>query len=134
MCMFIFSFGGAFSTILKILFNINNTGEFMQEGSSCLEIMPVDAEQEHAEIGNFNGCLHYAVIKLKLSFFHIMTSESQVLVFLPEILIQCISKDNTASCFVKFFIFIMSPVVSELTLHAVCVYFNFSHLTKQIFT
>ena len=36
--------------------------------------MPVDAEQWHAEIGKFNGCLHYAVIKLKLNLFHDMAS------------------------------------------------------------
>ena len=40
---------------------------FMKKGSACLEIMPVDAEQWRAEIGNFNGCLHYAVIKRKLN-------------------------------------------------------------------
>ena len=94
--------------------------------------MPVDAEQWRAEIGNFNGCLHYAVIKLKLNLSHIMTSVSQVLVFLLAILLQWISKDSTASCFLSFFVFVMSPVVSELTLHAVCLCFEFRHLTKQI--
>ena len=89
--------------------------------------MPVDAEQQCAKIGNFNGCLHYAVIKLRLNLFNMMTSVSQVLVFL-----QCISKENSASCFLAFFVFIMSPVVSELTLHAVCLCFKFRHLTKQI--
>ena len=61
--------------------------------------MPVDTEQWHAEIGNFNGCLHYAVIKLKLNLFHIMTGANQVLVFLLAIPLQRISKDNTAYCF-----------------------------------
>ena len=82
--------------------------------------MPVDAEQWRAEIGNFNGCLHYAVIKLKLNLFHVMTNVSQFLVFLLAILLQCISKGNTASCFLTYFVFIMSPVVLELTPHAVC--------------
>ena len=94
--------------------------------------MPVDAAQWRAEIGNFNGYLHYAVIKLKLNIFHLMTSVSQVLVFSLAILLQCIWKDNTASCFLTFFVFIMSPVVSELTLHAVCLCFRFRYLTKQI--
>ena len=94
--------------------------------------MPGDAEQWRAEIGNFNGCLHYAVVKLKLNLSHAMTSVSQVLVFLLAILLQWISKDNTASCFLTFFLFVMSPVFSELTLHAVCLCFKFRHLTKQI--
>ena len=51
---------------------------------------------------------------------------------LLAILLQCISKENTASCFLTFFVFIMSPVVSELTLHTVCLCFKFRHLTKQI--
>ena len=46
--------------------------------------------------------------------------------------IQCISKDNTASCFLTFFAFIISPVVSELLLHVVCLCFRFRDLTKQI--
>ena len=96
--------------------------------------MQVDAEQWHAEIENFNGRLHYAVIKLKLNVFPIMTSVSQVLVFLLAILLQCISKDSTDSCFLTFFVYIMSPVVSELILHAVCLCFKFRHLTKQILT
>ena len=59
--------------------------------------MPADDEQLRAEIGSFNGCLHYAVIKPKLNLFHIMTSISQIVVFLITILLQYISKDNTAS-------------------------------------
>ena len=94
--------------------------------------MPVDAEQWRTEIGSFNGCLHYAVIKLKSNLFHIVTSVSQVLMFLLAVLLQYISKHNTASCFLTSFVFIMSPVVSELTFHAVCICFR--HLTKQILT
>ena len=59
-----------------------------------------------------------------------MTSVRQVPLFLLAILLQCISKVNTASCF--YFIFIMSPVVSELTLHAVCLCFKLRRLAKQI--
>ena len=61
-----------------------------------------------------------------------MASVSQVLVFLLAILLQFISKDNTASCFLTCFVFIMSPVVSELKLHSVYLCFKFRHLTKQI--
>ena len=61
-----------------------------------------------------------------------MTSVSQVLVFLFAILLHCILKDKAASCFSTSFVFIMSPVVSELTFHAVCLCFRFRHLTKQI--
>ena len=74
MCMFIFSFEGASSTILKnrltkviLLYSILATQWIHEKGSACLGIMPVDAEQWRAEIGNFNGCLHYAVIKRKLN-------------------------------------------------------------------
>ena len=48
-------------------------------------IMPVDNERCRAEIGNFNKCLHYAFNKLKINLFNIMTSVSQVLVFLLAI-------------------------------------------------
>ena len=43
--------------------------------------MPVDTEQWLAETENFNGCLHYSVIKLKLNLFHVMTGANQALVF-----------------------------------------------------
>ena len=88
--------------------------------------MPVDAEQWHAEIGNFNGCLHYAVIMLKLNLFHIMTSASQYYfnAFQKTIL--------PASFFLTSSVFIVSPIVSELTIHAVCLCFEFRHLTKKI--
>ena len=86
--------------------------------------MPVDTEQWIPEIGNFNGCLHYAVIKLKLNLFNAMTSVSRIPVFLLAIQLQCISKYNNSSCFLTSFLFIMSPVVSELTHHE-----KFRHLT-----
>ena len=104
----------------------------MYESSSCLGIMPRETEQWRAQIGNFNGYFHYAVIKLKLNLFHIMTSVIQVLVFLLAILLQYNSKDNAASCFLSTFVFIVSPVFSELTFPAVCLCFKFRHLTKQI--
>ena len=73
--------------------------------------------------------LHYAIIKLKLNLFHIMTSGTKVLLFLLAILLQCISKENNTSYFLRFFVSIMSPVVSELT---VCLCFEFRHFTKPI--
>ena len=80
--------------------------------------MPVDTKQWHAEIENFNGCLDYAVIKLKLNLFNIMVSVSHGLVCLLAIL-QCIAKYNTASLFLTSLVLIMSPVVSELRVHDV---------------
>ena len=69
----------------------------------------------------------------KTEFSHmIVRSVSQVLVFLIAILPQCISKENTTSCFLTFFVFIMSPGVLELPLHAVCLCFKFRHLTKNL--
>ena len=50
-----------------------------------------------------------------------------------SILLQCISKDNTACLFfLTSSVFIVSPIVSELTTHAVCLCFEFRHLTKKI--
>ena len=41
--------------------------------------MPVDIEQWRAEIGNFNGCLHHAIIKLEIDLFNIMVRVSHAL-------------------------------------------------------
>ena len=57
--------------------------------------MPVDTEQWHAETGNFNGCLYYAIVKLKLNLFNIMLSVRQVLTFTLAITFQYIFKFNT---------------------------------------
>ena len=94
--------------------------------------MPVDTEKSGVKIGKFNWCLHYAIIKLKSNLFHITASVSQVLVFLLAILLQWILNDNTAACFLTSSVFILSPVVSEFKLHAVCLCFEFRRLTKQI--
>lgn len=103
----------------------------MQRGFSCLLIMPIHTEQWQGEIGNFNGCLHHAIIKLKLNLFNIMTTISQVLVFLLAILHPYISKVNIVSCF--FFTFcIMSLVASELTADTLCLCFKFRYFIKQI--
>ena len=69
--MFIFSVGGASLTILRNRFT---------EGALSYSIWTTqrihDVEQCRAQIGNFNGWVHYAVIKLKLNLFDIMTSVS----------------------------------------------------------
>ena len=62
--------------------------------------------------------------------FHIMTSASQFLVFLLAIPLQCISKDNTASCFFK--IFCIYYVTCCLRIHTSCCLSMFQILTKQI--
>ena len=122
--MFILSFGGASLAILRnrltnfIIFNINNTVDSCKEGSSCLGIMPVHTEQFLAEIRNFNGYLHCVCSKLKLHLFHIMTSISQILVFLLVILLQCISKDSTSSW--VFNIFYVYDVTFCLRTHTSC--------------
>ena len=41
--------------------------------------MSVDTVQWHAEIGNFNGCLHYAIIELEINLLKIMVRVSQAL-------------------------------------------------------
>ena len=73
--MFIFSFGGATSTIQKnkitrVQYHIQyqQQSQVMEKGSSCLGIMQVDGKEWRAEIRVFNGCSHYAVIKVKLNF------------------------------------------------------------------
>ena len=92
--------------------------------------MPVDAEQWRAEIGNFNGCLHYAVIKLKLKLFHIMTNVSQVLVFLLAILLSVHFKRQYY--LLLFNIFCIYHVTCCLRTHTytICLCFKFRHLTK----
>ena len=63
-----------------------------------------------------------------------MTSVSHIFELLLAILPQFISEYNSNSSnsgFLTFFVFIKSPVVSELTLHSVCLFFKFRHLNKQ---
>lgn len=67
--------------------------------------MPVDTEQWHAKTGNFNGCLYYAIVKLKLNLFNIMLSVRQVLTFTLAITFQYIFKFNTVSTFFNYFLY-----------------------------
>ena len=101
-------------------------------GSSCLGIMPVGTEQWHAKIGHFNGCLRYAVIKLKLNLFHSMASVSQVLLFLLAIILQHISKDNTASCFLTSFV-LLSHLLSKNSHFMLFVYVSNSDISLNRF-
>ena len=62
----LFLFGCAFSTITRTSFTTatfsqptSSTQWIIFGGYSYLGIMPVDIEQWHAEIEDFNGCLHY---------------------------------------------------------------------------
>ena len=48
--------------------------------------MPVDTEQWHAEIGNFNGCLNYAIVKLEISLFNFIIRVSQVFALILAII------------------------------------------------
>ena len=68
-------------------------------------------------------------MKLKLNLFHNMTSVSQVLVFLLAILLQCISKDDIASCF--FNIYCIYYVTCCLRTHCLSM-FQIQVSTKQI--
>lgn len=68
---------------------IHVTGLFMSSDNANL----------HWAMARRNWCLHHAIIKLKLNLFNIITTVSQVIVFLLAILHLCISKVNIVSCF-----------------------------------
>ena len=70
-------------------------------GYSYLGIMLVDIEQWHAEIGNFHGCLHYAIIKLEINLFNIMVRVSQALALILAIISQYVFKINRAFHFLN---------------------------------
>ena len=61
--------------------------------------------------GLTKGTLSYLILTTRW----IHVNWCQILVIWLAILLQCISKDNTASWFSTSVVFIMSPVVSELT-------------------
>ena len=94
--------------------------------------MSVDTKQWLAQIGNFNRCLHYAVLRLKINLFHIRKNISQVLVFTCNTTSMHFKRQCCLLLLKLSIVFIMSPVVSELTLHAVCLRFKFRYFTKQI--
>ena len=104
--MFIISSGGASLTLLRNSLTKGTSSHLILtiqwiyvRGFFMSWIMPVDVEQQRAEIGNFNECLLYAVIKIKLNLFHIMTNVRQDLVLFLAILLHCISKDNAVLLF-----------------------------------
>ena len=61
--------------------------------------MPVDIEQWHTEIGNFNGHFLGVIMKLELNLFNIISSLSQVLAFTFTLLFRYISNMDTAFYF-----------------------------------
>ena len=82
--------------------------------------MPVDIEQWYAEIGNFNGHFHGIIMKLELNLFNIISSLSQVLVFIFVLLFQYISNMDTAFYFLtKFCVFSLLTVVLKFTVHSI---------------
>ena len=82
--------------------------------------MPVDIEQWCAEIGNFNGHFHGIIMKLELNLFNIISSLSQVLVFIFALLFQYISNVDTAFYFLtKFCVFSLLTVVLKFTVHSI---------------
>ena len=76
---------------------------------------PVTFEFCNIHIIFLNGLTKGTLSYLILTTQWIHVNWCQILVILLAILLQCISKDNTASWFSTSVVFIMSPVVSELT-------------------
>ena len=96
--------------------------------------MSVDIEQWRAEIRNFNGCLHYAIIKLEVNLFNIKVRVIQVLALILAIISQYIFKINTAFyCLNIIFVFLLLFIVLRFTVAntALCFKFN-QHFHKQI--
>ena len=96
--------------------------------------MPVDLEQWHVEIGNFNGCLHYAIIKLEINLFNIMVRVSQALALILAIISQYVFKINRAFHFLNIiFVFVLLFIVLKFTVtnNGLCFEFN-QHCHKQI--
>ena len=78
--------------------------------------MPVDIEQWHAEIGNSNSCLHYAIIKLEVNLFNIMVRITQVLALILAIIFQYVFKINRALHFLNIsFVSILLFIVLKFT-------------------
>lgn len=76
---------------------------------------PVTFEFCNIHIIFLNGLTKGTLSYLILTTQWIHVNWCQILVILLAILLQCISKDNTASWFLTSVVFIMSPIVSELT-------------------
>ena len=137
----LFSFGGAFSAITRTSFNTatfhsqnHKLSEFILGGYSYIGIMLVDIEQWRAEIGNFNGCLHYAIIKLEINLFNIMVKVIQVLALILAIISQYVFKINAVFHFLNIiFVFVLLCIVLKFTVTNTCLYFELNqHCHKQI--
>ena len=73
--------------------------------------MPVDIEQWLAEIGNFNGCLHYAIIKSEINLLNIM--------------VRAIILTLNFHFLIIFFIFVSLSIVLNLTVNNTGLCFKF---------
>ena len=133
-CVCFFSFGSAFSTITRTSFI---TVTFSEPTSSTQWIhlkgsfisMPLGIEQWHAEIGNFNECLHYAIIKLEINLFNIMVRVSQALALILAKISQYVFKINRAFHFLNIiFVFVLLFIVLKFTVTNNGLCFEFSHL------
>ena len=96
--------------------------------------MLVDIEQWHAEIGNFNWCLHYAIIRLEMNLFNIMVRVSQVLALILAIIFQYVFKINRAFHFLNIiFVFVLLFIVLKFTVTNIGLCFEFNqHCHKQL--
>ena len=91
--------------------------------------MPVDIEQWHAEVWNFSGCLHYAIIKLEINLFNIMVRVSQALALILAIISQYVVKINRAFHFLHIiFAFVLLFIVLKFTVTNDGLCFEFNHL------
>ena len=136
----LFSFGSAFSTIIRTSFI---TATFSQPTSSTQWIhlrgllfswdMPVDIEQWRTEIWNFNGCLHYAIIKLEINLFNIIRV-SQALALIIAIIFQYIFKINKAFHFLNIiFVFVLLFIILKFIVTNIGLCFQFNqNCHKQI--
>ena len=96
--------------------------------------MSVDIEQWRAEIRNFNGCLHYAIIKLGINLFKIMVRVSQVLALILAKMSQYVFIINkTFHLLNTFFVFVLLFIVLKFTVtnYGLCFEFN-QNCHKQI--
>ena len=74
--------------------------------------MPVDTEQKSAEIGSFDGCLHYAIIKLEINLFNIMVRVNQVVALILAIISQYAFKIGTAFHFLNIIFMLLCYLLS----------------------
>ena len=85
-------------------------------------------------IGNFNGCLHYAIIKLEKNLFNVMVRVSQALALILAKIFQYVFKVNRAFHFLSMiFVFLLLFIVLKFTGTNIGLCFEFNqHCHKQI--